>query len=126
MLEQLLAEWVMANEAWTETNNALKLAKTAHDESIATKNEIENAILVELSSQDIPSINFEDKTFSVDSKKLNSVNTDLAIQLINERGLGEALLRKNLKLTWLKEAKLDDVEGVIVTEYIPTLKVKVD
>lgn len=126
MLDQLLAQWVLASEAWTETSHALKLAKIAHDENIATKNEIENAILVELVSQEIPSVTFEDKTFSVDAKKLNSVNADLAIRLINERGLGETLLRKNMKLTWLKEAKLDGVEGVILTEYIPTLKVKAD
>jgi hypothetical protein len=126
MLEQLLAQWVLASEAWTESNHDLKRAKTAHDESVATKNEIENAILFELLSQDIPSVNFEDKTFSVGSMKLNSVNTELAMRIIHERGLSDRLLRENIKLTWLKEAKLDGVEGIIITEYAYTLKVNVN
>lgn len=123
MLEQLLALWEEASEAWVETKNDLKDAKKAHDESIATKNKIENLILVEMLENGKERVALNDKVFTPSFKNVNTINKDLALQLIKEKGLGDALLRDHLKLNWLKLGRLDEVEGVVVTERHPTLDV---
>jgi hypothetical protein len=122
-LLELCNLWKRANERRVATQNALKVAKQEDDLAKQELEEIANELLVEMTSQDVPSVNFEGLTFDshgVSTKRY--INEGLAKLIIAERGLQEAFMKVTLK--GLEESKLLDVEGIVSIEEHPVLKIK--
>jgi hypothetical protein len=122
-LLELCNLWKRANERRVATQNALKVAKQEDDLAKQELDEIANELLVEMMSQDVPSVNFEGLTFDsqgVSTKRI--INTKLAMRMISVHCLQEAFMKVTLK--GLEEHNLDKIEGIVSIEEHPVLRVK--
>lgn len=119
-LTTLFAKWTQAKSQWVNTSNALALATLEHEESKRFLAEVEADILLAMTEQGIRNVQFEDRIFKRDKKKVKVVDKQLAFSLIAKRGIQE----KFMKITQeaLKENGLGECISI---ELHPSLKVEV-
>lgn len=121
MLTDLFAKWEQAKTNWVCTADDLAIATQEHAESKRWLAEVEADIMLAMTEQNIPNVQFKDKVFKRVNKEVKVVDEPLARLLIAERGLQNAFMKITQKE--LKAQGLD--RECISVELHPSLKVEV-
>jgi hypothetical protein len=131
-LLELCNLWKHASQRRVATQNTLKVAKQEDDLAKQELDEIANELLVEMISQDVPSVNFEGLTFSQGTGKSTVIDVKKAYHHLMENPhliSSERWDEKKQKTVYFFPISADalkrlGLERFIINEEYPVLKTK--